>query len=895
VIHRLLVAARAGRGGALVIGGEPGIGKTSLLAYAVDSAAGLRVLRIRGTEAEMGIAYAGVHQLVAPLLDDLDRLPEPQRRALAVAFGLAEGGPQKALHVNLAVASLVGRAPTLCAVDDAHWLDSASLQTLSFVARRLESSPMAMLLAVREPAKPRPAFAGLPELRLTGLTAEDAALLVSAATADRVDPLVLKRIAAETSGNPAAMLDLTGALTTPQRTGRASLPDPLPVHGALEHELLRRVRRLPDETQWLLLLLAAAPHADSDVLRHAAATLGLDPAAGDAAEDEGLVVAEPRLVFRHPFLGAAVYRAARSDQRRRAHAALADATDRRLDPEGHAWHRAASLAAPNERAAANLAAAGERIGERDGYGAAVAVLTRAAQLTPNPALRAERSLVAARAEYALGATGRASALLNAAAPALTSVAGQADAARLRSALDYELGRSPETHGVQLARARAVEPVDVDRARVAHLDALVASLRAGRLSDDNGVRTAAESARTAPAATAVPGTARDLLLEGLALRFTDGPGAAAPVLRLALDMLRHDRSVGAIALGIAAAGELWNDSALQSLCSRQVELARESAALAELAPALNQLAANYEIVVGRFDAADACLQEAREIRSAIAPALADRGRTTAALVDAWRGRDAEARAAAQAALRDAAARGQGIEMAAAQHALAILDIGLGHYPSALAAAQDATTYDTLLVVTATLPELVEAAVRAGEPETAARALDRLIESTTASGSHWALGMLARSRALVAEGDDAEPLYEQAVTHLQQCRALPQLARAYLVHGEWLRRERRRLDARRPLRIAHEMFRAMGAEAFDERARIELLATGERGRPRTAETLEHLTAHENRIARLVADGASNPQIALELGISRRTVEYHLRKIFRKLGISSRTQLAGALARL
>jgi DNA-binding CsgD family transcriptional regulator len=887
-IGRVLDAARAGHGAALVLRGEPGMGKTVLLDDAAGAAEGLHVLRVTGSEAETDLPYAGVQQLVAPLLGDLDALPEPQRRALESALGLAAGDTPSRLHVNLAVAGLLAdAAPALCVVDDAHWLDAASFDAIAFVARRLDGIPVALLIAVREPAEPRLELRGLPTLRIQGLAHDAARELLRASTPDYIAGYVVDLIVRGAAGNPFALLELGRSLTQAQLGGASSLPDPLPVRGALEQTFVRRVRRLPAETKSLLLLLAADPLRNADALWRAAAKLGLDATAADAAAADGLVSLEPRLEFRHAFLGAAVYGAARPEELRATHRALAVTTDRLLDPDGYAWHHAATLNAPDEQAAVDLLGAASRALT---WAARAADLGRAAELTLDIADRAERTLAAAQAEHEAGANVRASNLLEAALPQLGD--GQrADGQRLRRALDYDYGRVSEDAVGLLAIARDLEPLDGARARIAHLDALVAAISACRLSGEGGVRTAALAALAAP----IPreSSATDFLLTGFATLFTDGPATAAVPLRNAVQLLRRDDDALLIGLGALAAMELWDDAAAHDLTKRQVDLARGSGGLSALPRGLNILASCFEIVTGRFDAADMALQEARDIRAATAPAAAERAQVVQAMVDAWRGREASTRANVDATIRHSASSGQGIDLASAGYALTILEMGLGHYPAAFAAVRDGTRFDTLRIRTSLLPELVEAAVRVGEQEVATDALERLAESTLAVGTHWGLGVLARSRALLADGNAAEALYLEAIGHLQQCRVVPELARANLLYGEWLRRVRRRLDARGPLRAAHEIFRAIGAEAFDERARIELVATGERVLPRAVDTLDRLTPHELRIARLVAAGASNPEIALELAISRRTVEYHLRKIFRKLGISSRTQMSSRLA--
>jgi DNA-binding CsgD family transcriptional regulator len=433
---------------------------------------------------------------------------------------------------------------------------------------------------------------------------------------------------------------------------------------------------------------------------------------------------------------------------------------------------------------------------------------------------------------------------------------------------------------------------MEMARGVHLEALFAALTACRLGSPDGVRAAATAALAAPAAATGEETAADLLLAGFGILFAHGHAAAQSPLRSAVDRLRRSEDPYLLTLGAAAARELWDDEAVQALSTRAVAFARDTGALGALARALNAQAGTYDVVVGAFDAADGHVQEAREIRTAIAPAVADRGKAVAMLVAAWRGQEDVARALAQGVTLDASARGQGMEISSAQHALAVLELGSIRYPQAMVAAQDATDYPTLLVVTAALPELVEAAVRCDERDVAAAAVDRVAESALPAGTRWALGTLAHCGALIADDDEAEPLYREAISELKQSRAVPRLARTHLVYGEWLRRRRRRLDAREELRRAQEMFVAMGASAFAERARIELVATGERAQPRTFAAAERLTPQELRIANLVAEGLSNPQIAGQLLISRRTVEYHLHKIFRKLGVSSRTQVAREL---
>jgi DNA-binding CsgD family transcriptional regulator len=897
VIDRMFEAARGGLSGALVLRGEAGIGKTALLDYAVESAAGMRVARVVGVESEMELAFAAVQQLLAPVLDRMNDLPAPQANALAVALGIANGVSPNKFLVGLGVLNLLSEMardqPLLCVIDDEQWLDRASAEALAFVARRVGAEGIVLLFAVREPTEARvEPLDRLPELRVEGLAEQDARELMQRAVSGRLDGHVRDRLIFETRGNPLALLELAAELTPAQLAGVSALPEPLPLGARLEQSFMRRVRRLPTDTQSLLLVVAAENGGDERLVWRAAEQLGIAPDAAGAAESEGLLHIG-HLAFRHPLVRSVVYGTAPMAERRRVHQVLAQPTESGLDPDRRAWHLAAASLGPDESLAAELERSAHRTGDRGGYAAAAALLERSARLTPDQRQRAERTLAAAQAELAAGAADKASALLVEASSQLTDASQRAQAQRLRGELAFAVGQGGDTATMLLQAARALEAFDARLARDTHLEALEAAIHAGRFGTSGGLLEAGREAVRASRSLESEGRASDLLLDGLALLVTEGHADAAPTLRKAIELLRYGNDPRVLGLGCRAAVELWDDEALHTLATRQVQLARDTGALTTLPRALGDSKAAYELLVGRFDAAERCLDEAREIAKAVGnPAIFGRLSSLEVQVAAWRGLESRARSLAETCAREATARGEGSIVCVVQCATAVLEIGRGRYKAALAAAREACEADSLFAATLTLPDLVEAAARSGEPDVAAAAARDLADATVPSGTEWALGVLARSRALLAPDGDAESLYEVAIDHLKRCRATPQLARARLLYGEWLRRARRRRDAREQLRAAHQMFASMGAEAFAERAAMELAATGKRARARTVETMELLTSQEERIARLAGEGVSNSEIAAQLLISPRTVEYHLHKVFRKLGVASRTQLAHSL---
>jgi DNA-binding CsgD family transcriptional regulator len=893
-LSQLLDGARAGRSGVLVMHGEPGVGKTALLDWAVESAAGLRVARVAGVESEMELAFAALQQLCAPMLDKLENLPDPQRAALGVAFGLNTGAAPDRFLVGLAVLSLLSgvaeQQPLLCVIDDAQWLDRASAQALAFVARRLLADPIALVFATREPGEE---FRGLPELTVGGLGDGDARELLGSVVGGPLDERVRDRIVAETRGNPLALLELPRGL--PGLPGLPGVPgvDGLPgLPGRIEDSFRRRVEILPPATQRLMLVAAAEPAGDSALVWRAAERLGIGAEAIAAAADAGLLTIGERVMFRHPLVRSAVYRAASPPDRRAAHQALAGATDPQADPDRRAWHRAQATPGPDEDVASELERSADRAQARGGLAAAAAFLERAATLTIDPARRAERALAAAQATYQAGAFDATLALLGTAEAGPPDELQRARADLLRGQIAFSSSRGSDAPPLLLKAARQFEPLDPRLARETYLDALAAATFAGRLALGGGMREVAEAARMAPPPP--PACGPDLLLDGLALLVTEGYPAGAPVLRRAVSAFRgtdvsREEGLRWLWLACRAALMVWDYDSWDVLSGRQVTLARDAGALSALPIAFNTRA-GLALLAGEFTEAASMAAQAESVIEATGSSIAPYGDLALA---AFRGQEAHAAHLIQAATGDAERRGEGRALSYIGWAAAVLYNSLGRYQEALAAAQRASE-DSPAVEFAgwALVELVEAAVRSGVPERAAGAVRRLSGIARACETDWALGAEARSRALVSGGQDAEHLYREAIDRFGRTRLRVDLARAHLVYGEWLRRQRRQRDARDQLGRAYEIFDSIGAAAFADRARIELRAAGGQAREQAVETPDTLTAQEALIARLAGDGASNPQIAAQLFISPATVAYHLRKVFTKLGISSRSQLAPAL---
>jgi DNA-binding CsgD family transcriptional regulator len=888
----LLANVRDGRSGVLVIRGEAGLGKTALLRHAVGQADGFKVAQIAGIESEMELPFAGLHQLCVPMLSQIDTLPEPQREALSIAFGLSTGKAPESFLTALATLSLLAQfaeeQPLFCVVDDAQWLDGASAQVLGFVARRLLAEPIAIVFAVREPSDERE-LVGLPGLRLTGLGDEAAHALLAGVVSGRLDPPVGDRIVAETRGNPLALLELWPGMTSAELAGGFALPDAVDVPTQIEARYRQRIDQLPAITRQLMLLAAADPVGDAAVLWRAAAGLGLGPESAEPAADAELLEIGAQVRFRHPLVRSAVYGAAPAAARRAVHAALAAATDPDTDPDRRAWHRAHAATAPDEAVAAELIASAGRAQRRGGVAAAAAFLERSVTFTVDPGERASRALTAARAKFEAADFRSAQSLLALAQAGPLDELGHAKAQRMRAQIAFDLRRGSDAPALLLSAARRFEALDVELARETYLEALLSAIYAAGLARGTDASAVASAALSAPLG-GEPVTSKQLLLRGLATRLTEGYAAAAPALRDALLAYRaEERRLDwlSVAYDIAAM-ELWDDAIWLELASAQAERARATGTLILLPYALDYLA-GFQVLAGDLSLAAGLLAEAQSldlgIRAETLPYVPLR-------LAAWRGQASAFSNLLEVMRRGARERGEGCAIAAADYSAAILHNGLGQYELALEAAQNAAAADELATSSWALYELVEAASRSGQRAVASNAMDQLSERTSASETSWAKGTEARSRALVEQGDAVDGLYREAIAWLGRTRMAAHLARARLTYGEWLRREGRRVEAREQLRDAHDAFLSMGAAGFADRAQRELLATGEKVRKRRADVRDELTPQQLNVARLARDGRTNAEIAAELFLSPRTVEWHLRQVFGKLGIRSRMQLHGAL---
>jgi DNA-binding CsgD family transcriptional regulator len=899
VLDRLLDAVRGGEGHTLVVRGEPGVGKTALLDYLAEHASGCRVVRVAGVQSEIELAFAGVHQLCGPMLDRLQRLPAPQRAALRTAFGLGSGSVPDRFLVGLATLGLLANAaeehPLLCLVDDEQWLDQASAQVLGFVARRLAAESVGLVFAARVP---RGELAGLPELVVEGLHEADARALLDSALSGPLDAQVRDRMMAEARGNPLALLELPRGLPPAELAGGFALPDAMPLPGRIEASFRQRLDALPAGTRVLVQLAAADPVGDPVLVWRAAERLGIATEAATPAADAGLLEVGTRVLFRHPLVRSAAYRSASLQQRQEVHRALADVTDPQLDPDRRAWHRAQAAPGPDEDVAAELERSAGRAQARGGLAAAAAFLERAALLTPEHGRRARRLLAAARAKRAAGALDAALGLLVAVEASAPDPLRTAEVEHLRGLVTFVQRGAGDGARQLLSAARQLERLNASLPREMYLEALGAAIWANDLDNPGGLRAAAEAARAAPPAPEPPRPV-DLLLDAFALRLTEGYAAAAPTLTRALELALAldvaDDEVDRwrwLATGRASAItalELWDAESSHTLATRQVRFARDTGAPVYLQYALNSLATTH-LLAGELATAARLLEEDRLIAEVTGnPPV---GYAAMALA-AWQGREPAASELIEVTSRAATARGLGRMVSFADYASSVLYNGLGRHDTARDAARRAFERDQLGYGPYVVPELAEAAARTGEVALVRATLQWLSERTRAAPSEWALGIEARVRALLSEDQAAERCYRESIDRLGRTRVRVQLARAHLLYGEWLRRQRRRLDARAQLRIAHGLLEAMGIEAFAERAGRELQATGETARKRTVATRDALTAQEAVIAKLASAGLSNPEIGARLSISARTVQYHLGKVFAKLAISSRGQLGQVLA--
>jgi DNA-binding CsgD family transcriptional regulator len=893
-IDELLEAVRAGESRVLVLQGEHGIGKTALLEHAIASAPDFRVVQAVGLEAEMELAFAALHQVCAPMLDRVGRLPAPQRDALETALGLIGGPPPDRFLVALAVLGLLSEVsaerPLLCVIDNAQSLDDASTQALAFTARRLDAESVALLFAASEQSAE---LAGLPVVRVEGLPDRDAVAVLASAVAGSIDERVRERIVAETRGNPLALLELPRDLSPAELAGGFGLPSARALSTRIEDSFWRRFEALPADTRRLSLVAAAESTGDPRLVLRAAAQLGIDAGAIAPATAAGLLELGARVRFRHPLVRSAVYRAASHEDRQRAHRALADAIDPEADPARRAWHRAHGAPGPDDAVADELERSAAQAQARGGLAAAAAFLEKSLELTADPARRAERALAAAQAHYQAGAPDAALTLLGVADATPLDGLQRARSDLLRAQVVFAVKRGSDAPSLLLKAAQRLAPLDARLARETILDAFAAALFAGRLADDCGLREVAEAARATPRSPLAP-RAPDFLLEGLGLLVTEGHVAGVPVLKEALSAFRREDVTGAprlrwMWLACRVAMELWDDESWDELSARQEQLARDSGALTVLPIAL-RARIGVHIIKGRLEAAGVLHDELEAVTEATA---SEPLRYGAVVLAAWRGSSSDISAVVEPSLEGVMRRGEGMGLTVIHWANAVLGNAAGRYTEALRAAEQASRHpEEFGLASWGLPELIEAAVRSGEVERGARALPRLSEAARASGSEWALGLEARSHALLADDEDAEPLYREAITRLSRTSVRVELARSHLLYGEWLRRRKRREHAREQLRTAHEMLETMGFEAFAERAARELRATGETPRRRSVETRDQLTPQEAQIAWLARDGLSNAQIGTRLFISPRTVEYHLHKVFAKFDIRSRNELGRVL---
>jgi DNA-binding CsgD family transcriptional regulator len=880
--------ARGGHAAVLVLRGSQGLGKTALLDHAVSRASGYRVIRTRAVASETQLSYAALQVLCAQVRDDVGQLPSLQRDALATAMGQLRGSDPDPFLLGLATMNLLaaaaGSRPLLCVIDDAQWLDQPSAQALAFVGRRLESKPVILLFATRNQADVGPLH-GLPELRLQGLPHAETRLLLTRSLPGPIDPIVADRIVEETHGNPLALLELTRAASPAEMAGGFGLSPVRDVSPQIGAKLLQQVAALPPESRRLLLTAAAEPLGDPRLLWRAAAELQLPRTAAGPLRADGLLSFAPRVVFRRPLLRFAVHQLATDEERRDVHFALALATDPAREPDHHVWHLAHAADGPDEGLASELERLAPLARRRGGLPAAAAFLEQATMLTLQPGRLADRAIAAAEAKRAAGADHDATRLLSTAE--MYPLDDQRQGRLQRQRAHISSSGNPD---ILVDAARRLQADRPDLARSTYLEALAAAVAAGRLQPAGRSTGIAEAALMA-APTSRP-TASDRLLDGLATRLTRGREESRNPLADALEAFRttelSDRDAPWVGLAGRVAADLWDDDAWDAFSRRAEQHAKDAGTVADLSAALDRRAV-AEVQFGGFSVASQLLAEIRAVGSTSGTGRVAHG---SMLLTGWCGRGKPAGRRLEVARRDAMGRSDGLALTVGALSAAVLFAGQGRYDEALRSAREAALEtegpDEFEYRSWALAELVEAAARTGDLDEASLALRRLEDRMHGSESEWALGTRALLRALICGDDEAEHWYRQAVDRLGRCKVRTQLARAQLLYGEWLRRRGRRSDARVPLRAASNLLTTMGATAFAERARKELLATGERAQPRSVVASKQLTPQELRIAAMARDGLSNPAIGARLFVSPRTVEYHLGKVFVKLGISGRGEL-------
>ena len=892
-----LEAARDGMSAALVIQGEAGVGKTALLRHVADTVGDFQVASVSGHESEVDLGFATLHRLLQPFTDAVQHLPAPQLNALSTAFGLREGTPPDAFMVGLATLTLLtdvaGSRPVLAVIDDVQWIDAASLSVLTFVARRLHADSVAMLFGLRTTDIPLGATDGLEVLTIGGLARADARRLLESAPEAPFVPHVVERLIDEAGGNPLTLLELGRELSREQREGTRPLPDHLPIGADIEARYLTRVRALPQATQDLLLVAAAEP-SEPEAVWHAAHLLGIDADEGvmTPALDAQLVSAGHAVEFRHPLVRSAIYQGARPSERRQAHKLLASAIGD-SQPDRQAWHRAAAAVGPDAEIADALELAAGRARNRGGRLAEVTFLDRSAQLTPEAGTSARRFLDAAYAAQLAGATTLATSLVERAEATDPDGLEAAHVLRLHGLLELAGGQFGDSTRKLFAAARSFAPHDHALARETLLETFNSLAMIGRYVREPAAAEVAAFALSLPGGD--PDAPTEMLLRGWSLLFVDERDQGVALLRRALDAFVHqgehrDEAARWTLLATLAARELWEDDTFVAVAANNVRRARELGDLMNLEIALLSLAAGH-VHGGRLAEADACYTEVRLLKRAIAGS-ADLNEAADLQYRAWRGHDEDLRTTARAIYEFSDAIGFDSGVCIAQLALTTVELSEGRYEAALEAAQTTIGGINPGIECRALGEIVEAAERSGHREIAEEAFDRIAPSLISSQTDWGLGVLARLRGILASDEDAEAWFMEALERLGRAGIVPDLARTHLLYGEWLRRQGRRTEARDQLRTAHDLFTSIRADGYAERARRELLATGERARRRTADTANDLTPQELQVARLAAEGLTNREIAAQLFLSASTVEYHLHKTFRKLDITSRHQLTRVL---
>jgi DNA-binding CsgD family transcriptional regulator len=898
ILNAVLDAAHRRTSAALVLHGEAGMGKTALLDYAADRARNLRLVRISGIETEHQFGFAALHRLLIPFLTQLDSLSPPQRKALEAAFGLSTESPADLFMVAIATLTLLADAASphglLCVVDDVQWIDQASLQALAFVGRRLSEDGIALILGMRTSEDALSALSGLHTVEICGLPDDAAIELLSHVVPGPLDAHIVHRVVAETSGCPLALTELAEELTATQWVGASHLSEPIPISRRLEAHFRRQVDMLPSEAQTFLLVAAAETSGNPALVHRVAAQLGCGSDVGPLAVRERLLTTEPRIQFRHPLIRSAVYAGASAEARRTVHQALVASLDKTTEPDRWAQHLIASASAPDDRLAAEVEEAGNRARNRGGYAAEAFLLSQAADLTQDPARHSVRLLNASAAALNAGEPTRAEALLSRARPGLTDPLLRAEAQQLDGRMRVPLTQPAAAPALLLDAARQFLPLDMDRARQSLLEAFDAYLISHHLTLGTSGVEIAELARTTAKPTRGSKLA-DHLLDGTSLLLATGYEEAVDELCEAAQIMRDgpisiDEVMRWGQYGVVVSNELLDDRTYSAWALRVESMARETGALIVLLFILFALA-QYKLRIGDFSAAEAHYAESLEIVAAIGQPV-DPYRLGKVELLAWRGDAAATRTAAKASIEVGTAIGSAPLLFQAYRAIAILELGAGRYGAALRASEFATERRAIGWTSLSLPFVVEAGVRSGNRDAARGALTELTTRARASPTSWARGLLARSQALLSDDADAEWLFQRALDQLAGTTVVIDLAHTRLLYGEWLRRQKRRVDARTQLRLAYEQFSSMGAAGFAERARLELAATGERARRRTVDHAAELTSQERHIAGLASIGETNREIAAKLFISANTVDYHLRKVFQKLQIGSRRQLAQAL---